>query len=37
MAKKPLHWEPERVSVMTTEAIVDKLKELIPAFDLNSF
>jgi len=37
MAKKPLRWEPERVSVMTTEAIVDKLKELIPAFDLNSF
>ncbi|MDP2916697.1 MAG: tetratricopeptide repeat protein [Dehalococcoidia bacterium] len=37
MTKEPLRWEPEILSGMTTEAIVDKLKELVPAFDLNSF
>ena len=37
MARRTLRWEPERVSAMTTEAIVYKLKELVPAFDLDSF
>jgi hypothetical protein len=37
MAEETLRWEPERVSAMTTEAIINKLKELVPAFDLNSF
>ena len=37
MAKEPLRWQPEILSGMTTEAIVDKLRELIPAFDLSSF
>ena len=37
MAKEPLYWEPEILSGMSTEAIVDKLKELVPGFDLNSF
>ncbi len=37
MAKEPLRWQPEIISRMTTEAIVKKLKELVPAFDLSSF
>ncbi len=37
MVKEPLRWEPERVSGMTNEEIVKKLRELVPAFDLNSF
>ncbi len=37
MAKEPFRWQPEILSCMTTEAIVEKLKELVPAFDMNSF
>ncbi|MBM4451608.1 MAG: tetratricopeptide repeat protein [Chloroflexi bacterium] len=37
MAKKPTHWQLETLSSMTTEAIVDKFKELVPDFDLSSF
>jgi tetratricopeptide (TPR) repeat protein len=37
MVNEPLRWEPERVSGMTNDEIVKKLKELVPAFDLDSF
>ena len=37
MAKESFRWEPEIVADMTTQAITDRLKELVPAFDLNSF
>jgi tetratricopeptide (TPR) repeat protein len=37
MIKEPSRWEPELIAGMTTDEIVDKLKELVPAFDLNSF
>ena len=30
-------WEPETLAGMTTQAITDKLKELVPAFGLDSF
>ena len=35
--KEPSHWEPETIAGMTDEEIVRKLKELVPAFDLDSF
>jgi tetratricopeptide (TPR) repeat protein len=37
MTKEPLRWEPKILAKMTTQAIGDKLKELVPTFDLNSF
>ena len=37
MAKDLFRWQPEILSGMTTKSIVEKLKELVPAFDLNSF
>jgi hypothetical protein len=37
MAKESFRWEPAIVVDMTTQAITDRLKELVPAFDLNSF
>ena len=37
MAKESFRWQAEIVSGMTTEAIVDKMKEIIPSFDLNIF
>lgn len=37
MKKEPSRWEPERISGMTTGAIVGKLKELVPSFELDSF
>jgi tetratricopeptide (TPR) repeat protein len=37
MRNGEFRWEPEVLAGMTTQAITDKLKELIPAFDLDSF
>ena len=37
MRNDKLRWEPEVLAGMTTQAITDKLKELVPAFDLDSF
>jgi len=33
VAKEQFRWEPEIISAMTTEAIVDKFRELVPGFD----
>jgi tetratricopeptide (TPR) repeat protein len=37
MAQKPLRWEPWIVANMSTEALVAKMKELVPGFDLDEF
>ncbi len=37
MAKDAFVWEPEIVAGMTTQAITDKMKELVPGFDLSTF
>jgi len=37
VAKDPFSWQPEILSGMTTGSIVKKLKEFVPAFELNSF
>jgi len=37
MTKEPFRWQPDIISRMTTEAIVNKLKQLVPGFDLDSF
>ena len=37
MTETSLRLEPEIVASMTTQAIADKLKELIPGFDVDSF
>ena len=37
MTSDEFRWEPEVLAGMTTQAITDKLKELVPAFDLDSF
>jgi tetratricopeptide (TPR) repeat protein len=35
--QKPFRWEPWIISDMSTEAIVAKMKELVPRFDLSEF
>ena len=37
MGKESFNWQPEILSGMSTQAIVDKLRELIPGFNLDSF
>ena len=37
MPQKPFRWEPWIISDMTTDAIVSKMMELVPTFDLSEF
>jgi tetratricopeptide (TPR) repeat protein len=37
VSQRPFRWEPWIISEMSNEAIVAKMKELVPAFDLSEF